>query len=259
MVDEKVEAVTFPFPLLGGDGIRPNGSNGNSQGKVTPPLDPALDLHSSQPQNLIKETPHLENFTKDENKTKFIMADDTLEAGLLGIALSDSESSDAETCKPHTTTTTTTTANSSSRADRTALSEEAFQSLKATYVPKLENGEVCSHSTAHPLLWLLPLHTNPLQIWATISLPVSASVSKPEAQDLTHAVEELYFLRRWDEAVAFIQRVMAPGTGEGETRLDAGTKQLLRHYERRCRERLSGKSAAQRGQVGLALGVETTE
>lgn len=83
-------------------------------------------------------------------------------------------------------------------------------------------------------------------------------MSKPEAQDLAHAVEELYFLRRFDEAVAFIERVMAPGTGEGETRLDAGTKQLLRRYEGRCRERLSGKSATQRGQ-GLTLDVETTE
>ncbi|KAK0754697.1 hypothetical protein B0T18DRAFT_425047 [Schizothecium vesticola] len=163
------------------------------------------------------------------------MADEPLEAGLLGIALSDSESSDAEICStPHPTTTTTTTNGPASRADRTALSEEAFQSLKATYTPKLENGE----------------------IWATISLPVSASVNKPEAQELAHAVEELYFLRRWDEAVAFIQRVMAPGTGEGETRLDEGTKQLLRHYESRCRERASGKSATQGGQ-GLALGAET--
>jgi len=80
-------------------------------------------------------------------------------------------------------------------------------------------------------------------------------VNKPEAQELAHAVEELYFLRRWDEAVAFIQRVMAPGTGEGEVRLDEGTKQLLRHYENRCKERLSGKSAAQ-GRQGLAPGVE---
>ncbi|KAK1828347.1 hypothetical protein QBC39DRAFT_359346 [Podospora conica] len=151
------------------------------------------------------------------------MADDPLEAGLFGMALSDSESSDADICKdtPHTTT----------RADRTALSEEAFQTLKSTYIPKLENGE----------------------IWTTISLPVSVSVNKPEAQELAHAVEELYFLRRWDEAVDFIQRVMAPGTGEGEARLDEGTKRLLRHYESRCKERLAGKNITQ----GLAAGSGT--
>lgn len=97
-----------------------------------------------------RNTTHLENFTKHKNKSKIIMADDPLETGLLGIGLSDSESSDAETCKPHTTTTTTNDAASSSRADRTALSEEAFQSLKATYTPKLENGEVRSHSTPYP-------------------------------------------------------------------------------------------------------------
>jgi hypothetical protein len=101
----------------------------------------------------------------------------------------------------------------------------------------------------------LVIFTDPPQIWTTISLPVSASVNKPEAQELAHAVEELYFLRRWDEAVAFIQRVMAPGTGEGETTLDEGTKQLLRHYESRCKERISGKSATQ-GLQGLASGAK---
>lgn len=155
VVDETVEAVTFPPLKVEGGGIRPNGSNGNSQGKVTPPLDPAA--LKTRPQNFTKELPsHVpRKLHHKDKKPGTIMADDTLETGLLGIGLSDSESSDAETCNPSHTTTTTTTANSSSRADRTALSEEAFQTLKATYTPKLENGEVCSHiSTCH-------LFTNP--------------------------------------------------------------------------------------------------
>ena len=76
-------------------------------------------------------------------------------------------------------------------------------------------------------------------------------MNKPETQELLHAVEELYFLRRWDEAVGFIQRVMAPGTGEGESRLDEGTKGLLAYYEKRCKERLLG-------QTNVATGTETS-
>lgn len=51
---------------------------------------------------------------------------------LLSLNLSDSEPEEAA---PPTTPSAT-------RADRTALSEEAFQSLKQTYRPKLENGKV---------------------------------------------------------------------------------------------------------------------
>lgn len=57
-------------------------------------------------------------------------------------------------------------------------------------------------------------------------------VSKQEGQELLHAVEELYFYKRFDEAVAFIGRVFdgAPDT-EG---LDGEVRELLKVYERKC-------------------------
>jgi hypothetical protein len=62
---------------------------------------------------------------------------------LLALNLSDSEPEEAAA----PTTNTTSTAGPSSeyqptRAERTALSEEAFQALKQSYRPKVENGNV---------------------------------------------------------------------------------------------------------------------
>jgi len=64
--------------------------------------------------------------------------------------------------------------------------------------------------------------------------------SKPETQELLHAAEELYFFRRYDEAVRFVQRVFSEEEGNGEARLDADTKRLLRYYEAKSKERLAG-------------------
>jgi len=55
---------------------------------------------------------------------------------LLALDLSDTEPDEAAAPKGQT------------RADRSALSDVAFQALKETYKPKVENGEVCS-----PSLW----------------------------------------------------------------------------------------------------------
>jgi hypothetical protein len=62
------------------------------------------------------------------------MAD--LDNGLLSISL-DSDSDADSTGTPAVCATSTP-----SRADRTALSDAAFQHLKETYKPKVENGEV---------------------------------------------------------------------------------------------------------------------
>ena len=66
---------------------------------------------------------------------------------------------------------------------------------------------------------------------------MSPSVNKPEAQQLLHAVEELYFFRRYNEAVQFLQRVFSE-EGKGEVYLDEEVQKLLRHYESRCSARL---------------------
>ncbi|KAK4138864.1 hypothetical protein BT67DRAFT_438170 [Trichocladium antarcticum] len=60
---------------------------------------------------------------------------------LLLLSLSDSDSEPDSAAAPTTPAAT--------RADRTALSEQAFQALKQTYRPKLENGEVSTPPFPH--------------------------------------------------------------------------------------------------------------
>ncbi|KAK0671775.1 hypothetical protein QBC41DRAFT_315007 [Cercophora samala] len=111
-----------------------------------------------------------------------------------------------------------------SRADRSALSESAFAALKQSYVPRVENGELWTHI--------------PLPLTPESDANRGGLISKPQAQDLLHAVEELYFYRRYSEAVAFLERMMADG---GEQKIDGETRELLRKYEGRCKSKLESK------------------
>lgn len=71
------------------------------------------------------------------------------------------------------------------------------------------------------------------QIWKGIKVPLGQrKVSKQEGQELLHAVEELYFYRRYGEAVAFIGRVFE-GAGEA-VGVDRDVRYLLGAYERKC-------------------------
>ncbi|OLN85624.1 hypothetical protein CCHL11_05814 [Colletotrichum chlorophyti] len=94
--------------------------------------------------------------------------------------------------------------------------EEEFQALRATYRAKLQNGDV----------------------WQTIELPLGegegGQASKPVLQEVLHAVEELYFERRFGEAAGFARRVL-----EGsEAALDRDTREMLIRYEEKCRGRM---------------------
>ncbi|GKT49019.1 uncharacterized protein ColSpa_09200 [Colletotrichum spaethianum] len=94
-------------------------------------------------------------------------------------------------------------------------SEEDFQALRATYRVNVQDGD----------------------IWQTIELPLGADekASKPVLQELLHAVEELYFLRRFEEAAAFARRVL-----EGsDAALDRDTKEMLTRYEEKCHGRMA--------------------
>lgn len=134
--------------------------------------------------------------------------DDELDAGLLGIALSDS---DAEPGSGDSAAVAATKA--SSQESRTAQSEAAFQEVKRTYRVKIENGEV----------------------WKTVQLPLSLQVSKPEAQALLHAVEELYFFRRFSEGARFARSVIDDA---GTAKVDEDTLNTLLYYERKCNGRI---------------------
>ncbi|CCF36632.1 hypothetical protein CH063_01535 [Colletotrichum higginsianum] len=94
-------------------------------------------------------------------------------------------------------------------------SEEEFQELRATYRVNVQDGD----------------------IWQKIELPLAAVVqktSKPALQELLHAVEELYFLRRFEEAAGFARRVL----DGSDAALDRDTRQLLGRYEEKCRGRM---------------------
>ncbi|KAI1418372.1 hypothetical protein F5Y13DRAFT_565 [Hypoxylon sp. FL1857] len=149
--------------------------------------------------------------------------DPDLDSGLFGIQLSDSEDSandtePAEGSQPKKD-------EASTPADRTAQSEEEFQAVRREYRVKVENGE----------------------IWKTIKLPLGPGrIPKPEAQALLHAVEELYFFRRYAEGAQFVKKVLREGVSEGEDddrapALDPDVRGLLRYYERKCNERAEQK------------------
>lgn len=163
------------------------------------------------------------------------MADEAdLNSGLLGIALSDSDDDGAKECAEPAP---------ASRQERNAQSEQDFQRLKSTYRVKVENGEASPtlfrRCTSHRVA------DSRKQIWKSVQLPLGEIVSKPAAQELVHAVEELYFFRRYAEAVAFIRRIWHEGGGEGGG-LDHDSRELLHYYERRCEEKMSVK-----GDVGM--------
>lgn len=49
-----------------------------------------------------------------------------------------------------------------------------------------------------------------------------------------HAVEELYFFRKYDEAVTFVAKVF----DGGEEGIDGDFQALLKTYEKKCLEKL---------------------
>ncbi len=71
-----------------------------------------------------------------------------------------------------------------------------------------------------------------------MQLPLGPQVSKPEAQTLLHAVEELYFFRRFSESARFARSVIDDDAGAGK--LDEDTVKTLLYYERKCNDKING-------------------
>ncbi|KAH9906909.1 hypothetical protein F4778DRAFT_723972 [Xylariomycetidae sp. FL2044] len=162
-------------------------------------------------------------------------------SGLLGIQLADDSDSESSTPTNNNSNNANDTNNDKSASasqppapvPRTAQSEAQFQDVRKNYRVKVENGE----------------------IWKTIPLPLlppGRPVAKPEAQALLHAVEELYFFRRYEEGARFVRSVLGNNEDDGEGRdvgvgggsglglglLDADTRDLLIYYEGKCLEKL---------------------
>ncbi|ROV99602.1 hypothetical protein VPNG_07715 [Cytospora leucostoma] len=134
--------------------------------------------------------------------------DDNIDSGLFNISISDSEEDDVDVSHG--------IAQGGAKRDRTGQSEAQFEAVKRDYRAKIENGN----------------------IYKSVKLPSHGQqkLSKQEAQELLHAVEELYFYRRYDEAVAFVGRVFeGDGAGEG---LERDVRDLLKTYEQKCQGKL---------------------
>ena len=122
--------------------------------------------------------------------------------GLLNIALSSDSEAESKPLKPK----------------RTEQTESAFQAIKQSYVPKIENGN----------------------IYKSITLPLPTDAKKHHFQEVIHAVEELYFFRRFSEALAFIHDVFGSDRDRGI--LDQETNNLLKLYESKCQHKLANNS-----------------
>ncbi|KAI2466419.1 hypothetical protein F4781DRAFT_405745 [Annulohypoxylon bovei var. microspora] len=146
--------------------------------------------------------------------------DPELDSGLFGIHLSDSE--DSNNGSESAGGNPPKKQEASTPADRTAQSEEEFQAVRKEYRVKVENGE----------------------IWKTIKLPLgSEQILKADAQSLLHAVEELYFFKRYAEGAQFVKTVLGNGNDSDENMmsgLDDDTRKLLRYYESKCNQKAGG-------------------
>lgn len=75
-----------------------------------------------------------------------------------------------------------------------------------------------------------------LQMWKTAHIPLGSQLSKPEAQGLLHAVEELYFFRRFSEGARLARSLMDDDVGEDK--LDKDLLKMLLYYEGKCRDKV---------------------
>ena len=67
-------------------------------------------------------------------------------------------------------------------------------------------------------------------------LPLQPGTNKMRSQELIHAVEELYFLRRFQEGAELVQRALENG---GAKVLDSDSRQLLETYKSKCQQKLA--------------------
>ncbi|KAI9900904.1 hypothetical protein N3K66_005166 [Trichothecium roseum] len=150
---------------------------------------------------------------------------DDEDGGLFAIALSDSDADESQKTQDKL----------AAARRRTEQTEEEYQAVKDSYGTKIENGN----------------------IHESLSLPLSADANKQQAQDVVHAVEELYFFRRFAQAVQVVDRALgdadcsrrdAGGDGDRDAGGDDGsgsdgpfdqeTKRLLSSYRERCRQKI---------------------
>jgi hypothetical protein len=155
---------------------------------------------------------------------------DDEDGGLLNISISDGE--EQQPAKP---------------SRRTDQSETEWQVVKDAYSPKVENGEVSVCPFPPPLLHAPrarnypscqrePLYQSLRQIHKSVVLPLGSEANKQHVQQALHAVEELYFFRRYQEAADLAAKILDEG-GLGDSEVEI--KALLEKYKQQCRRKLS--------------------
>jgi len=160
------------------------------------------------------------------------------EDGLLNITLSSS-SSDSESHTPQ-------------KQPRDYQSPAAFAATKSSYLAKIEIGEVCLpalHLTPSSSLriekeWIINLRFS--QVHKEITFPLTKPVTKHGYQRILHAIEELYFDRRFEEGRSLAERVgreleLEEGGGNEEWRQEVET------YGVRCGRRAANGDAEGEG------------
>jgi hypothetical protein len=73
-----------------------------------------------------------------------------------------------------------------------------------------------------------------------VKLPIEGSASKPQAQQLLHAIEELYFFRRYDEGAKFARRVLETSSDA----LDDEHRSVIVLYEEKCLKKMRQTASA---------------
>ncbi|KAL9097348.1 MAG: hypothetical protein Q9165_000775 [Trypethelium subeluteriae] len=116
-------------------------------------------------------------------------------------------------------------------------SEADFQAVKASYRPKIENGE----------------------LYKSLSLPSSTTSSdevkqktrqekKRDLEALSAAVAELYFFKRYGEALEILHRVLGEGRQEYGIEIEEGKeRERLERWREKCRSRLEEQDSGGKG------------
>ncbi|QPH05381.1 hypothetical protein C2857_003134 [Epichloe festucae Fl1] len=99
------------------------------------------------------------------------------------------------------------------KADRTGQTEDEFQIVKDNYRVRVENGDLHKH----------------------VELPLRAAMNKMRTQEIIHAVEELYFHRRFQDGVDLVNRAF---DNNGAASVDNDSRQLLETYRDKCQQNL---------------------
>ncbi|KAK2593881.1 hypothetical protein QQS21_008401 [Conoideocrella luteorostrata] len=100
------------------------------------------------------------------------------------------------------------------KADRTGQTEDEFQVVKQNYQARVENGEIHKH----------------------VQLPLQPGINKMRTQEVIHAVEELYFHRRYQDGVDLVNRAFGNCGAEA---IDNDSRQLLETYREKCQQKVA--------------------